>query len=441
MKFVKEIIRPGKYHTRSATGDVVEHDITPDRISHWNETFAKMRSNNLQIPAPFRHDKQAEPLRFAGDKQDIDAFNNGGFWETTWVDPSTSRMYGLLDVPNSDKAKKIQEGEIKHVSLLAKDKWLDPETGTDYDDAFTHIALVTHPVSKEQEPFETVGVAMSIADSDETDTAFNQVSEEITATPSSASPSASNVKSVTDLLGKLPTPITLPNDTNEANFMERLAVAIMAVISATKSSEPDSVTEEPEGADEKPAPIAMSKELETALGILNKQKVVNPETKKPFTLDDLQEKEPTPPVQFSAEQQAALNFAKKSTRQQYVDRITACVKRGKVSPTTAKSLAEPMLKDFEVAFSAEGEIVKGPLDYVIEAWEQIPDGSVLTGASPTSAKKKEDAGIFGNETAFSFADDVIEEEPILQFTETAGDHDVPDEIAAKLAEEQLARYQ
>lgn len=105
---------------------------------------------------------------------------------------------------------------------------------------------------------------------------------------------------------------------------------------------------------------------------------------------------------LSQEDQAAINWARQTTRLSYQARVENCVKAGKITPKLAREQGQPLLDKLSIAFSAEGQLVKGPLDLVLEAWEAIPAGAVLTGQSPSSAARTTKGALLSGE-AFSLA--------------------------------------
>lgn len=362
--FTKRIIRPGTYTVPRADGTRARVHIGPQRISKWLSTFDAMKKVGLGIPAPWRHEEKALPVRLDGDQKDTNAFNNAGFWKRLWVDDKDGSLYGEVDVPREEDADRLGK-TVVDVSLLAKPKWVDG-SGNEYDDALTHIALVTHPVAKDHDnfrpsPSESEAIACSLCDL--------LMAEDVTPAPSGGAGNASigdgvkassaTVKDALTMLSKMDPPITLPEDTNSQNFLERLVTALNALSAAAAAGDEEdkntSISEPPSGSKEKPGPIAMANE-------------------------------PKEPLKLSAEDQAAINWARKTSSVAYQSRIEACVKQGKITPKLAKETALPLLKDLQLSFDAEGQPVKTPLDMVLEAWEAIPANSVLTGRSPRSAR-------------------------------------------------------
>ncbi len=150
MRFTKRIIQPGQYTIPRADGSSSQVTIDRPRIQRWAATFETMRKAGLSVPAPWRHDARAVPLRVRGDGRDVDAYHNAGFWNRLWVDKDGS-LIGEVDVPRAEDADRLGK-TVTDVSLLACPHWMDG-AGNTYQDALTHIALVTHPVVPDKQTF------------------------------------------------------------------------------------------------------------------------------------------------------------------------------------------------------------------------------------------------------------------------------------------------
>ncbi len=402
--FRKRIIRPGVYNIPQVDPNKPDELISnpihigKPRIKGFIETFNRMTRNGLSVPAPFRHDEKAEPIRTNGDAQDSDAYTNAGFWKHLWQDKEGS-LWGEVDVPNETDIEKLNT-TVEDVSLLAKPEWQDG-SGNRYDDAITHIALVTHPVAKDDTPFvptEAGATALSLSLFSEEGGAGQSIGDCVA------------------LLQKLEPPVSLPQSTTIDNFVERLATALNAIVPVIESggAANSSVTKPPKGSKEQNGPIAMSLTLTQALSLLAENKIVNPTTKEAFTPEDisaLTPEAPKPPaesLELSLEDKAAINFARKVATNDYKGRIERCVSLGKITPATAKETALPFLEDLKLSFDAEGERQKAPLDAVLEAWEAIPSHSTLTGMNSATAKATP-TGIFSDTQAFSLESTLTEE--------------------------------
>jgi len=358
--FQRRILRPGHYRIPQADGTTRREYVGKERIKNWIDKFNEMRTLGMRIPAPWRHDPNAVPLRHNADTSDVDAFNNGGWWQKLWQNDA-GELWGDLEVFSDAAIEKVGT-TVQDVSLLAKPKWSDSQSNKDWDDALTHIALVTHPVARDGDnfkPVETGTIALSLEQ-------LAMADDMETATPLNAG--SITVKDVLAQLRQLESPILLPDDTTAENFLERLVTAINAIRGTNSANkQADTVTEPGAGAKEQPGPVAMSKETT---------------------------------LKMSAEDQALVNWGKEQARNGYKARIEKLVKTGRVAPAYAKQHLAPLVSNLELAFSAEGAAIPNVLDTLLVPLEALPANSVLTGSA--AAARKQRSTIFpGQDVAFS----------------------------------------
>lgn len=369
-EFTKKILQPGTYSVPVAGSRTERQPVTidEDRIDRWIDSFGQMQEAGLKIPAPWRHDPKAEPVRLDGDSQDIDSFKNAGFW-TDLYKGDDGALYGTLDVPREEDASRVGKS-VQECSPLAKPEWEDG-SGTKYGDSITHIALVTHPVVPGQENFKPKSRQHK-----ELAAAHIFSSENFIG----ALGGPDRVDDVRSVLAKVG--IVLPEDTTPENVIDRIITAGTALAAADDGE--GSVDSPPNNAVERTVPITMSEELKF----------------NPYTGDELKdgEKVELPEVKLSEEDQASINFARKIGRKTYVSRVENLVTSGRVAPAYAKERLAPYLDDLQLSFDSEGNAVAGQLDVLLEALEALPQASTLTGAASTVAKRTK--GAF-NENAFS----------------------------------------
>jgi hypothetical protein len=462
----KRIIRPGDYAVPDLdeSGKVQYDDdgsiktkkvtIPTERIDSWLANHKKMTAKGLEIPGPFRHDPLAVPVRPKADKKDMDAYNNGGFWRKLWKDKAGA-LWGEFEVERKDVADRIGTS-IKDVSLVAKDAWADGD-GDDYTDTLTHIALVTHPVAKDNSQGEgsftevtaDPAIAMSIDGWENSDyvalslsdlqlanddgTNRKSKSNSVGDGMAEMNASALTVKDIISMLQDLDQPLRLPDDTSADNFLERLGTVLIA-IQASKEGEGDeegeSIREPNKKSKEQPGPVAMSKELSLALDLLSKSGQTNPATGKAWTEADLKAKDnPTVTVKMSIEDQAAVNLARKALRKDYENKVSRLVNEGKITPQFAKKELAPKLENLQFAFDDAGNQIDTPFDTLLKAIDQLPKGASLTG--PTSGSKAQKSVIFGQQ-AFSLGS-VVDEPSLGELDEQDTDDDNdPDALDAQL---------
>jgi len=239
-------------------------------------------------------------------------------------------------------------------------------------------------------------------------------------------------QSVVDLL-KLLTDVldfTLPSDTTGDNFVERAVTALTAIrgVEDEKPEVDGTIKEPPKKAKEQPGPVAMSKELEFAVGLLKQGQLKNPITGQAYTLDEIttlaaKKDAPTVNVQMSEADQASVNWARKSMLSTYKARIEACVKSGRIPADSANEIWSTMEEasgngTLQFSFDAEGNQQKTQFDHILDAWERTPANLVMTGQSPTAAAKK--TQLLNGSAAFSLTGGTVEQ-PSPEFSDPLAD--------------------
>ena len=247
-------------------------------------------------------------------------------------------------------------------------------------------------------------------------------------------------QNVSDLL-KLLTEVldfTLPVDTTGENFVERAVTALTAIRGKEEEApEDDGTIKEPaKNSKEQPGPVAMSKELEFAISLLDESGIKNPTTGKPYTEDEvahLSQKDDEPEtIKMSEADQATVNWARKRALSSYRDRIEMCVKQGRVPAKDANELWNGLQEQatagtFTFAFDGDGEPQKTQYDFVIEAWEKVPANMALTGLAPTAAAQKQQ--LLGGAAAFSLTSGAV--------TQEAPDFTEPSSVDAPVSDEEV----
>lgn len=376
--FKKKILAPSTYRVNG-------EDVTLDagHFSKWVRNFQKLRKSGYRLPAPFYHDKRAEPIRLKPNQKDVDAYNNGGWWDRLWVSKRDGALWGEVDVPDEAKAKKLTSGEIVEVSPAIRAKYETNDLGT-LEDVITHIALVTQPVAGNQEPFK-IAAARCFArsmladptedDDDDDDDGWDfQIAEsgKNTASKGAASkaPAAkaqkkggvvvkptnmpeqemeapeaatAGIEEALEILKELG--ILLPKDTDENNFIERLVTAGYAVRGSGKGQMREQVQPPQHGA-------SFSREGDMA-------------EKTPATTE-------TPSL--TPEQQMELSrykstkaWAERVATKSITKRIAAL----KLPADFRAKHIDPLLAKHELMFSKDGEIIPGVLDIMLDSLEEF----------------------------------------------------------------------
>lgn len=146
-KFKKKVLEPGTY--QSPDGEIV---ITPERITHWVNSFQKMKAAGLKIPTPWGHQTKAnnpdyDEIEFNQSKY------NAGFLENFEKD-AKGALVAIVDVPREEDAEKVGT-IVQEVSPQVETAWKDGK-GRVWEDVITHLAFVTHPVVPGQDNFESI---------------------------------------------------------------------------------------------------------------------------------------------------------------------------------------------------------------------------------------------------------------------------------------------
>ena len=400
MKFKKEIVSSGVYLVQGADGVRRYEVITDDRLGHWADKQTEMVNSGMQIPAPWQHDLKSLPentakISASGQGISESSKDNAGYWDRLWVENHT--LMGEFDCPNEEDAKKVG-ATVRETSVYACPRYVDG-SGTVWEDALMHIALVTHAVENNQSNFEkvpdgTLALAMS---------------QRVL----SMSNSIDGFGSFTEVLKKLEeiAKIVLPTDTTFDNFVDRLNAAL----SQKAASEQDdnnvgTVTKPPRNAVSQPGRVifTMSTFTEDQVDALVKANAVNTATKQPFTSEDLvekvdSEKDPGtlmgvgdsekipeeisnhPVVQKLAGSVAILmNIAKTAKQDRYQDRINILIKTGAVTEEYAKTYLEPLLSSIKMSLDVTtGKQIEevDAIDGVLTALENVPSTPSFTQSS------------------------------------------------------------
>ena len=402
--FDKKILEPGVYYPMTKTGKRVKRSFTPTTFRRWIDNFDKMIAAGLSVPAPWRHEAKAEPVRLKADQQDVDAYNNGGWWKKLWLDDDGA-IWGTVHVPRESDADRVGK-TVRECSPLAADEWKDGKFA-DYDDCLTHIAMVTHPIAPGQENFvrrdgtqvdqpeaiaaaiaeDCYGVALSSFNLLLSDAQMQALQAEETTTTTrvvAAEPTIQDVISVLRDLG-----VALPDDTTAENILERLMVAAVAIKAANSGEEGNETVPNtpPAGAEQqRPSPIVMS--YDPATGTMTQVKVPTDAPGPGSTGDPNPTPSPTPnptpepaeTVAMSTEQQSMLRFAQTIAVDRYRDRIRNLIGR-KISQETATKFLKPYMDalssgQLALSFSSDdGNYMAGTgeLDRMLDLIDALPD--------------------------------------------------------------------
>lgn len=232
--------------------------VTPERLRHWSEQHRRMTAAGLKVPVCWGHQSRAVPLdpNDPSDAQYLSSRYNAGYAESLIPTPD-GRLVASANTPGMEADEsgnlvawtRLADGRevkaaVSEVSIGIAKKFKDG-AGRVWDDVITHIAVTPHPVWSGQDGFTKLGglesrveglVVLGSADmADETmtdDSMLDDVSgDDVEVVPPPPPPPADGPEA--NLAKLLPAlaehGITLPEGTDDENFVERLYVAITAL--------------------------------------------------------------------------------------------------------------------------------------------------------------------------------------------------------------------
>lgn len=384
--FKKDVIKPGTYYPRGKDGKPYELKVDIDRIRHWSRETNRMLRNGNNIPMPWVHTDQAEP--WIEGKARPGSYDNGAYLKKLRV-RKDGMLEALLEAGTDEDAKKIGKS-VKDVSFFSPQKEWTDGNGKKYNDVFTHLAMVNHPIVVGQENFvPTDGLVLSLEMADHGGGGGTGASDTSHLGNPDESSSGNKLDSLLELLAEHG--FQLPENTDETNFTDRLWTALTAVKSFKEQAEGDAarLDEPPAGAKrQQPAPLAMAtdQELQFAVDTLSAG-TENSATKAPWTVDELKaahavKEASKPKLVFSAEQNAQLAAIQYQAKLPILSRIENLVTNKVVTPTYAQEKLIPMLDKTGLTFSQEeetlGQVVQDtPLHMALEVLEALSSGSAI----------------------------------------------------------------
>lgn len=166
--FRKDLLKVGTYRVN---GKAVS--ITLDDLKAYHDTAKRMRDvGGYQPPVILEH---AELLSEQGAPRSTRSGKAAKVkHQIGWLNGTElkgDRLVGLLNITDSEAARKIDEGTHRYVSPELRKAWTDGK-GRDYSQVLAHVALTPKPVNSDQESFEpatALGLQLSLADYEPTD--------------------------------------------------------------------------------------------------------------------------------------------------------------------------------------------------------------------------------------------------------------------------------
>jgi hypothetical protein len=301
----KTIVKPGKYLVRTLSGDRAVRKLSKTDLARAAKTGNEMIKAGILIPVPYGHSDgtNAVPVPVTRDLDDptilLDAKTgkparwdhalNSGFIQRFEVGADGS-LDGYIDAEGDVNDEKTHAGRLgkmfKQVSPLLLGEWVDGK-GNLREMAPLHVAVTNKGVEFGQQNFrampedQELSIAMSFSDDDlialstdedgsepekvdpnakaiETDSNKSTVETDKTSQPEMGPEIVNKVR--TEL--KLKLNVTLPDDTDATNFLDRL-LTILTNLEAKEEEEGEFDVEPEDGKPPKSPTIMSLDELET----------------------------------------------------------------------------------------------------------------------------------------------------------------------------------
>lgn len=337
--FTKAVLNVGTYESPDG---VVE--VTPERLKHWAQQVSRMQDTGYAIPMHWDHASDTdllEPIRMdvLRKNESRSAKNTVGKLISFDVQPDGQSAELTVETLTADATEKASSNAV-FVSPVIFDKWKDG-AGNQYTDTIGSVDLVDHPVDYKQGPFKPVvkcAIRMSakptkiyklseVTPVDQEDKA-SDVQDESGAT------SSTSIKDVLDALAALK--IILPEDTTDANFLERLRPALLTA--AAQDKEPDG--------DEDP----------------NKQAENSSIAQDPMI------------ATMSAQARNAFNYATNQHRTTVSARLQKLLEDGRCSPAEHSKM-KGSVSTIKLSLNAQGQPIPSQVESWIESREAVPKGT------------------------------------------------------------------
>jgi len=372
--FSKEVIRPARIFPFDAEGKEHPVDVGFDRTRNWSRHLRRLFKKGYRIPIPDGHSEHAKPLPpgfdLPVDEKGKPLFKNLGFFTNLRFErDGTIHLKGEAD---EAEIKKLAKNPVSLKTAAAFED-LDGEV---YEDVVIHVASTDKPIFTKQGDWKASdGIVLSLA----------QPNVPLSTTSEMMNNPEEMTNSLDSVLGLLSEQgIELLADTNEMNFLERLASALTAIKSHKETMEGEgSLTERPEGArTQKPMPIVMSKpddqsKMEFVLARVAEHPT-NPATSEPWTPEQLTaEFDAARPavLQLSAKDKARIERAEESEKQTLKSRAEALVGGLVISQETCDDWMGRLTSEELRLSSEQGR--KSTVEEMLEMSEKLRPGVAL----------------------------------------------------------------
>ena len=151
-KTVRQIaLRPGTYNVHGQP-----YRLNPTDLRRIATATRALLKTGRAVPVLLEH---AEPGSAEGAPQkmrDLRArrVKNAEGWLTDISQEPDGSLAYEMEIPDPEIAARIRDGRIRFTSPEFREHWADPETGDEFRDIVSHVALTVHPRAKSQGPLE-----------------------------------------------------------------------------------------------------------------------------------------------------------------------------------------------------------------------------------------------------------------------------------------------
>lgn len=367
-KLRKEILPEGEYLVGTSSGGRTMKAFSRSYLELITKNSNDMIAAGLNIPAPFKHLKEAFPKVHA--EVDTNSFDNAGYWESFEVADKDGKavLYGVIDAPGDTANLSTPAGKVtttaKEVSVCVKESWQDG-LNRSWGPCILHCAPVLHPVVPGQEGFTLIddSVVLSLSGLAVETNAVNlsELSQELSKSAGIYIPPDTMLS---DLPKVLLTVLRQKQLCDEVNNDDTEIVEPVSVFMSL-----------PEGI--KMSVSKANAELLVSLG------AINPKTQKPFVLEDFEigvDPRDTYAMSVTSE---LVEQRKKELR----NRINTLISTGRTQKEYAEATLFPMVDTYELSLGQNAKVAKNNVDVIIESLEAIPVATkpITTNAMPTGS--------------------------------------------------------
>lgn len=167
-------MKPGRYAVgRNPDGSLVYHTVTRQEIADYVTGTKQLLAAGFAPPVLFEHadpgSDEGAPKSRRDEKADL--IRHGAGWLADVAIGDDGAASYVLDVTDSEAARKIDEGSIKFTSPEFRSAWIDG-AGNVHRNIWSHVALVHRPKNADQSPLVEVrqfSLEDLMADDDEKD--------------------------------------------------------------------------------------------------------------------------------------------------------------------------------------------------------------------------------------------------------------------------------